>query len=122
MNKGSVGKLNTSFDNKNLSQISSEEEDPSPLMTQSVNLNTLDEERDISKKWVEECEDLKNLAAPFRLDMITDAIKNRNIEMEFRIVIRITETNHHTQKIVDYCPHTIKLNRYCTVLPCRLAA
>lgn len=112
--------LNTSFDNKNISQSSSdEEEEPLPFMTQSINLHNFEEERDISKKWVEDCSDLNTLAKAFRLDRIIDAIKNRDIEMEFRILIRITETNHHTRKIIEYCPQTIKLNRYSTVLPCR---
>lgn len=119
MSKGKTSKLNDSFDNKDYSGSSSGDEDMSPCMTQSINLRSDEEDRDISKKWVEECPDLNNLAKAFRLDRIVDAIKNRDIEMEFRILIRITETNHHTRKIIDYCPQTIKLNRYSTVLPCR---
>jgi hypothetical protein len=106
-------KLNTSFDKQYFSGSSSDEEDP--FTTHSLQLIG---DHDISIEWVNECEDLKNIAKPISLDMISDAIKNRDIEMEFRILIRITETNFHTKKIVDYCPQSMKLNRYASVLPC----
>jgi hypothetical protein len=109
--------LNTSFE-KQLSHFSSEEEEKT-FNSNSFNLIGPGDE-DISIEWVNQCEDLKAIAKPFLLSMITDAIKNRDLEMEFRILIRITETNHHTKKIVDYCPHSTKFNRYSSVLPCTL--
>lgn len=109
--------LNNSFEvEKRLSHSSSEEE--KTFISQSLNLAGPEEE-DISIEWVNQCEDLKTIANPISLAMLTDAIKNRDLEMEFRILIRITETNFHTKKIVDYCPHSTKLNRYSSVLPCR---
>jgi hypothetical protein len=75
---------------------------------------------DVSLQWVQENEDLKKIAEPIPLDGFSEAIKNRDLEMEFRILIRITETNFHAKKIVDYCPANAKLNRYATVQPCSL--
>jgi len=112
MSKGRDLQMNTSFEKEYFSGSSSDEEDP--FTTHSLQLHG---DEDISIEWVNECEDLKNIAKPIRLDMIMDAIKNRDIEMEFRILIRITETNFHTKKIIDYCPQSMKLNRYASVLP-----
>lgn len=107
--------LNTSFEREYFSGSSSDEDNP--FTTHSFKVPG---DEDISKDWVNECEDLKIIAEGIRLDKITDALKNRDIEMEFRILIRITETNFHTKKIVDYCPESMKLNRYSSVLPCRI--
>ena len=115
MSKGKNSRMNTSFGDKEFSGSNSSEDEPN-FLTQSINLNG---DEDISKEWVNECTDLREIAMPIPLDMIKNALDSRDIEMEFRILIRITETNHHTKKIVDYCPNMIKKNRYSNVLPCR---
>lgn len=60
------------------------------------------------------------IAEPIKLDKLSEAIKTRDLDMEFRILVRITETNLHSNKVIDYCPFNCKLNRYSTVIPCKV--
>lgn len=75
---------------------------------------------DISAEWIVANPDLKILAAGIRLNEFLDLSKKRNLAMEFRILVRITETNFHSKKIVEYSPENAQFNRYCKVVPCKL--
>lgn len=62
------------------------------------------ENYDISKEWIESNPDLKAITQEFNLTDIQTQIEKRNFDSEFRILSRITETNKHLEKIVNYCP------------------
>lgn len=74
---------------------------------------------DISIEWIREHPDLKSICAPIRFDKFSDALMERNLDVEFKIMVRITETNKHTEKILEFKPQNVKMNRYKTVLPCK---
>jgi hypothetical protein len=74
---------------------------------------------DISKEWIENNPDLKGIAQDFSLAYLNTQLEKRNFDSEFRILCRITETNKHLEKIVEYCPAKSAKNRYCSVIPCK---
>lgn len=59
---------------------------------------------DISKEWVNSNPDLKSIAQEFNLTDLPNQLEKRKFDSEFRILSRITETNKHLEKIVNYCP------------------
>src|SRR3990167_5477675 len=82
--------------------------------------NSIEEKiEDISSEWVKENPDLKKICDPIRFDRFLEAFKQRNLDTEFKILIRITETNKHTEKIIEFKPQHRNLNRYKTVIPCK---
>ncbi len=85
---------------------------------ESEAIHLYENERDISKRLIEECPDLKYIAstslAP--LDVIAGLDDNK-IEQEFRILGKITNSNIHAEKIVDFTPEMNALNRYQNIFP-----
>lgn len=41
----------------------------------------------------------------------------RCLEMEYRLIRRLTESQFHNEKLKEYKPDLAQMNRYCNVLP-----
>ena len=85
---------------------------------ESEAVHLFENEHDISKRLIEECPDLKFLASTSLApaDVIGRLDDNR-IEQEFRILGKITNSNIHAEKIVDFTPEMNALNRYQNIFP-----
>jgi protein tyrosine phosphatase len=77
------------------------------------------EEEDISAKFLAQNKDLASLAAPMSFEALQSSLQDRDTDMEFRILTKITETTKHSDKIVDYCCENGNQDRYSTAVPCK---
>ena len=73
---------------------------------------------DISKDWIKNCEPLKKLSKKILLINFKEEFSKKNIEVEFRILKRITNTNLHVKKMFKkglekFCDK----NRYRHIIP-----
>jgi len=74
---------------------------------------------DPSSVWVKDNEDLRAIATPIPITEFELQIKERQMDVEFRILARITETNKQFDKLVSFCPYIGEQNRYKNVIPCK---
>lgn len=75
-------------------------------------------EEDISISWVEEMEELKLYAKNILLNKFDKDLEKKNLEVEFRILNRITNTNKHVEKMFqDKNENFNKKNRYEFLIP-----
>lgn len=88
---------------------------------ESEDANEYDDLDDISGKLLEDCADLKQLASQFcslsQISSETLANQARQIEQEFRIITKITNTNKHSEKLVEFTEEVGSQNRYSEVYP-----
>jgi hypothetical protein len=88
-------------------------------------MNSVDEqpseaqEEDISANFLAQNLDLASLAKPMSFQDLKSSLEDRDTDMEFRILTKITETNKHSEKIVDYCCEQANQDRYATAVPCK---
>lgn len=73
---------------------------------------------DMSYKLITEQPDLKNLEDGINLSEFEENSEKRLKDMEFRVLRRITETNLHTERLVDFTPYSATQNRYNNIIPC----
>lgn len=75
-------------------------------------------EEDISISWVEEMEELRIYNKNILLNEFDKELKEKNLEVEFRILNRITNTNKHVEKMYqDKDEKFYKKNRYEFLIP-----
>ena len=73
---------------------------------------------DISKLLIKDCPDLKQIADnTISLVELVDGVADFRMEQEFRIIGKITTTNLHAKKIVNYSFEIAEHNRYKNVFP-----
>lgn len=88
---------------------------------ESEEANEYDDLDDISGKLLEDCPDLKQLTSQFfKLSAVSSellASQARQIEQEFRIIGKITNTNKHGDKLVEFTEEVGSQNRYSEVYP-----
>lgn len=73
---------------------------------------------DLSAVWTAENDALKRIERGIPLVKFSEDIKKRKLEIEFKLVKRLTETVHHSSKQVEYNIVHNQLNRYKGVVPC----
>lgn len=73
---------------------------------------------DKSWEWCNKQEDLVNFEKRIILSDFWEQTKQRKLDLEFRIIDRITKTNKHTECLVKFAIETAELNRYKNILPC----
>ncbi|KRX10524.1 hypothetical protein PPERSA_01536 [Pseudocohnilembus persalinus] len=73
--------------------------------------------QDLSYKWVAENKDINLINQGVPLVLFNKLTPKRNTEFEYRIIRRITETQFHNDKLIDFKPNLAKLNRYSNIIP-----
>jgi receptor-type tyrosine-protein phosphatase gamma len=74
-------------------------------------------EHDLSFKYIEKCEDLSFIEKGIELKKFRSNMKKRNLELEFKLLRRLTENQMYTSNFRDYNPEIVKLDRYNPVVP-----
>jgi protein tyrosine phosphatase len=73
--------------------------------------------QDLSFKYIEKCEDLSFIEKGIELKKFRSNMKKRNLELEFKLLRRLTENQMYTSNFRDYNPEIVKLDRYNPVVP-----
>ena len=73
---------------------------------------------DISEDWIKNCEPLQKLEKKILLTNFQNEFSEKNIEVEFRILKRITNTNLHVKKMFkNGFKNFSEKNRYNHIIP-----
>ena len=75
---------------------------------------------DKSWEWCVHQEDLRNLEKRMSLADFEYETRQRDLEIEFRIMERITKTNKHTENLVKFTADCKDLNRWRNHMPCKI--
>lgn len=75
---------------------------------------------DYSANWIKENPLLARIEKGIPLTQFEDESRKRKLDMEFKLVKRLTETVRHSGKMVEYQIAHGQLNRYKQILPCTL--
>ncbi|CAK81370.1 unnamed protein product, partial (macronuclear) [Paramecium tetraurelia] len=86
-------------------------------MLQNLQVEGKEINQDYSYEWVVGNDDLINMEKGISIAEFTEQSQNRDQEMEFRILRRLTETQYHNENLYDFHPDILKLNRYGNILP-----
>ncbi|CAD8197833.1 unnamed protein product [Paramecium octaurelia] len=86
-------------------------------MLQNLQVEGKEINQDYSYEWVVGNDDLINMEKGISIAEFSEQIQNRDQEMEFRILRRLTETQYHNENLYDFHPDILKLNRYGNILP-----
>jgi receptor-type tyrosine-protein phosphatase gamma len=74
-------------------------------------------DHDLSFKYIEKCDDLSFIEKGIELQKFRGNMKKRNLELEFKLLRRLTENQMYTNQFRDYNPEIVKLDRYNPVVP-----
>ncbi|CAD8115803.1 unnamed protein product [Paramecium sonneborni] len=73
--------------------------------------------RDYSYEWVQGNADLVAIEKGISVLHFSQELLKRDLEMEFRLLRRLTETQYHNDNLFDFHPDIQKLNRYNNIIP-----
>ncbi|CAD8122722.1 unnamed protein product [Paramecium sonneborni] len=86
-------------------------------MLQNLQVEGREISQDYSHEWVMGNADLRSIEKGIPIAEFSEQIQNRDQEMEFRILRRLTETQYHNDNLYDFHPDILKLNRYSNIIP-----
>ncbi|CAK58016.1 unnamed protein product (macronuclear) [Paramecium tetraurelia] len=72
---------------------------------------------DYSYEWLKGNPDLVAIEKGIPIVHFNSEIQKRDLEMEFRLLRRLTETQYHNENLHDFNPDIQKLNRYNNIIP-----
>ncbi|CAD8082931.1 unnamed protein product [Paramecium primaurelia] len=72
---------------------------------------------DYSYEWLKGNPDLVAIEKGIPIILFNSEVQKRDLEMEFRLLRRLTETQYHNENLHDFNPDIQKLNRYNNIIP-----
>jgi len=74
-------------------------------------------DQDLSYPYIEKCEDLAYIQKGVKLKNFKDNMNKRNLELEFKLLRRLTENQTYTEHFRAYNPEITKFDRYQSIVP-----